>query len=61
MKKQSKFDRITQIGNLAVKSARAENFEKGLPNVDSYKRKIAYRLPNGKTVESYSWANKKPH
>lgn len=55
MKKQSKFDEITTIGNLAVKAARKENWEKGLPNVESCKGKICYRLPDGKTVEKYNW------
>ena len=55
MKKQSKFDEITTIGNLAVKAARKDNWEKGLPNVESCKGKVCYRLPDGKTVEKYNW------
>lgn len=55
MKKRSKFDEITQIGNLAVKIARKENWEKGLPNVDSQKGQICYHLANGKTVDKYNW------
>jgi len=55
MKKISKFDEITTIGNLAVKSARKENWEKGLPNVESKNGKVCYRLASGKTVDKYNW------
>ena len=55
MKKSSKFDEITIIGNLAVKTARKENWEKGLPNVDSKKGQVCYRLSSGKTVDKYDW------
>ncbi len=55
MKKISKFDEITTIGNLAVKTARKENWEKGLPNVDSKKGQVCYHLANGKIVDKYNW------
>lgn len=55
MKKTSKFDEITAIGNLAVKSARKENWANGLPNVESCNGKVCYRLANGKILKKYDW------
>ncbi len=59
MKKSSRFDEITIIGNLAVETARKENWEKGLPNVESKKGQVCYHLANGKTVEKYNWKKQK--
>lgn len=59
MKKSSRFDEITQIGNLAIKTTREENWEKGLPNVESKKGQVCYRLADGKIVDKYNWKKKK--
>jgi predicted ABC-type ATPase len=32
-----------------------ENWEKGLPNVDSKKGQVCYHLANGKIVDKYNW------
>lgn len=42
------FDKITRIGNRAVKKAQAENRRKGIPNVYSINGKIVFELPDGK-------------
>lgn len=55
---KSKFDEITTLGNIAVKITRQENWEKGLPNVESKSGKVCYRLSNGQTVNKYDWKNK---
>jgi len=41
------FDKITRIGNRAVKKAQEENRRKGIPNVYYINGKIVFELPNG--------------
>jgi len=49
------FDKITRIGNRAVKKAQEENRLKGLPNVYSINGKIVYALPDGTFTTSYKF------
>lgn len=41
------FDKITRIGNRAVKKVQEENRRKGIPNVYSINGKIVFELSNG--------------
>lgn len=41
------FDKITRIGNRAVRKAQEENRRKGIPNVYSINGKIVFELPDG--------------
>lgn len=45
--KKSLADKITKIGNRAVKKAQEENRRKGIPNVYAINGKIFFELPNG--------------
>ncbi len=47
------FDKITRIGNRAVKKAQEENRRKGIPNVYSINGKIVFELPNGQITSEY--------
>lgn len=49
------FDKITRIGNRAVKKAQEENRRKGIPNVYSIKGKIVFELPNGQITSEYQF------
>lgn len=49
------FDKITRIGNRAVKKAQEENRQKGLPNVYSINGKIVYALPDGTFTTDYKF------
>ncbi len=49
------FDKITRIGNRAVKKAQEENRQKGLPNVYSINGKIVYALPDGTLTTEYKF------
>lgn len=47
------FDKITRIGNRAVKKAQEENRQRGIPNVYSINGKIVYELSNGQLTTDY--------
>lgn len=47
------FDKITRIGNRAVKKAQKENRRKGIPNVYSINGKIIYEMPDGTIRTDY--------
>lgn len=49
------FDKITRIGNRAVKKAQAENRRKGIPNVYSINGKIIFELPDGCLTTEYKF------
>lgn len=49
------FDKITRIGNRAVKKAQDENRSKGIPNVYSINGKIVFELPNGQLTTEYQF------
>lgn len=49
------FDKITRIGNRAVKKAQEENRRKGIPNVYSINGKIVFELPNGQLTSEYQF------
>ena len=49
------FDKITRIGNRAVKKAQEENRLKGIPNVYSINGKIFFELPNGQLTTEYQF------
>ncbi len=49
------FDKITRIGNRAVKKAQEKNRQKGLPNVYSINGKILYALPDGTFTTEYTF------
>lgn len=49
------FDKITRIGNRAVKKAQEENRRKGIPNVYSINGKMVFELPNGQLVTEYKF------
>ena len=48
-------DKITKIGNRAVKKAQEENRRKGIPNVYSINGKIVFELPDGKLSTNYNF------
>jgi hypothetical protein len=49
------FDKITRIGNRAVKKAQEENRQKGIPNVYYINGKIVFELPNGQLTTEYQF------
>jgi len=49
------FDKITRIGNRAVKKAQEENRLKGIPNVYSINGKVVFELPNGELTTEYQF------
>ena len=49
------FDKITRIGNRAVKKAQEENRRKGIPNVYSINGKIIFELPDGSLTTDYQF------
>lgn len=49
------FDKITRIGNRAVKKAQEENRRKGIPNVYYINGKIVFELPNGQLTTDYQF------
>lgn len=44
-------DKITYLGNLAVREAQEENRKKGIPNVYSLNGKIVWQMPDGSITE----------
>lgn len=44
-------DKITYLGNLAVREAQEENRKKGIPNVYSLNGKIVWQMPDGTITE----------
>lgn len=56
--KKSLSDKITKIGNRAVKKAQEENRRKGIPNVYSINGKIVFELPDGNLATSYNFSLK---
>jgi hypothetical protein len=49
------FDKITRIGNRAVRKAQEENRRKGIPNVYSINGKIVFELPDGSLTTDYQF------
>ena len=48
-------NKITRIGNRAVKKAQEENRRKGIPNVYFINGKIVFELPNGQLTTDYQF------
>ena len=46
-------DRITKLGNKAVKKAQEENRKMGVPNVYCLNGTIIFQLPNGEVTTHY--------
>lgn len=44
-------DKITYLGNLAVREAQEENRKNGVPNVYSLNGKIVWQMPDGTITE----------
>lgn len=53
--KENLSDKLTRIGNRAVKKAQQENRRKGIPNVYSINGKIIFELPNGQLTTVYQF------
>jgi hypothetical protein len=51
-------DKITRIGNRAVKKAQEENRRNGLPNVYSINGKIIFMFPDGRVSDKYDFKEK---
>lgn len=46
-------DKLTKIGNRAVKKAQEKNRKNGIPNVYCINGKIVFELPNGELTTNY--------
>ena len=53
--RKSLADKITKIGNRAVKKAQEQNRLKGIPNVYSINGNIVFEMPDGQLSTNYNF------